>query len=131
LGYSRQGIYLITSKSKRSLFRPVLEVGALASATGNTGVKRKREEEDVGVNDSPSKRAKTIEGSAYPPPIPLSALTPEGFDAQARGLPIIIIFCCGIPMPLYPVYGTMIPEGIPTNYIALPVKIKTALMARI
>jgi hypothetical protein len=54
----------------------VMEVDALASAAGNEGVKREREEEDVGVKDSPSKRAKTVEGPAYPPPVPVTAVTP-------------------------------------------------------
>jgi hypothetical protein len=53
-----------------------MELDALASAAGNEGVKREREEEDVGVKDSPSKRAKTVEGPAYPPPVPVTAVTP-------------------------------------------------------
>jgi len=36
-----------------------MEVDALAPAAENGGIKRKREEEDVRVKDSPSKRTKT------------------------------------------------------------------------
>jgi hypothetical protein len=61
-----------------------MEVDALASAEGNGGAKRKREEEDVGVKDSPSKKARTIEEPAYPPPVPATALTPGGIEAQAQ-----------------------------------------------
>ena len=39
---------------------------ALVSATGSGGVKRRREEEDVGVKDSPSKRAKTAHAHSRP-----------------------------------------------------------------
>jgi len=52
-----------------------MEVDALASAAGNGGVKRKREEGDVGVRGPPSMRAKALE-PAYPPPVPATALTP-------------------------------------------------------
>jgi hypothetical protein len=61
-----------------------MEVDALTPAAGNGGVKRKREEEDVGVKDSPSKRAKTVEEPAYPPPVPATALTPGGIEAQTQ-----------------------------------------------
>jgi len=45
-----------------------MEVYALASAAGNGGVRRMREEKDVGVKDSPSKRAKTVEEPPYSSP---------------------------------------------------------------
>lgn len=61
-----------------------MEVNVLTPAAGNGGSKRKREEEDVGVKDSPSKRAKTIEESAGLPPAPEAALTPGGIEAQAQ-----------------------------------------------
>ncbi len=61
-----------------------MEVDALASAAGSGGVKRKREEEDVGVKDSPPKRVKTVEEPPYPQPVPATALTPEGVEAQAQ-----------------------------------------------
>ena len=61
-----------------------MEVDLLAPAAGNGGVKRKREEEDVGMKDSPSKRAKTAEEPVYPPPVPATALTPGGIEAQAQ-----------------------------------------------
>ena len=61
-----------------------MEVDPPTSAAGNGGVKRKREEEDVGVNDSPSKRAKTVEEPTYLPPVPATAVTPGGIEAQAQ-----------------------------------------------
>jgi len=51
------------------------------AAAGNGGIKRKREEEDVGVKGSPSKRAKTVEEPASPL---ATALTPGGVEAQAQ-----------------------------------------------
>ena len=61
-----------------------MEVGVLASATGNEGIKRKREEGNVRVRDSPYKRAKTVEEPSYPPPVPVTVLTPVGVEAQAQ-----------------------------------------------
>ena len=61
-----------------------MEVDLLASAAGNGGVKRKREEEDIGMKDSPSKKAKTAEEPEYPPPVPATALTLGGIEAQAQ-----------------------------------------------
>jgi len=49
-------------------------VEALASAAGSGGVKRKREGDDVGVKDSPSRGARTVE-PAYLPCVPATALT--------------------------------------------------------
>jgi len=53
-----------------------MEVDALASAAGSGGVKREREEEEVGVKDSSPMKPKTVEGPAYPPPVPATTLTP-------------------------------------------------------
>ena len=61
-----------------------MEVDILPPAAGDGGSKRKREEEDVGVKDSPSKRVKTIKEPAIPPPAPEAALTPGGVEAQAQ-----------------------------------------------
>jgi len=61
-----------------------MEVYALISAAGNGGVKRKREEKDIGVKDSPSKRAKTVEGPPYPSPVLATALTPGCIEAQGH-----------------------------------------------
>jgi hypothetical protein len=55
----------------------VMEVDTLASAAGNGGVKRKREEEDFGVKDSSSKRTTNVEGLAYLPPVPAPPLRLE------------------------------------------------------
>jgi len=55
---------------------------------GNGGVRRERKEEDVGVKDSPPNMAKTmaktVEGPAYPPPVPATTLTTGGIEAQAQ-----------------------------------------------
>jgi hypothetical protein len=80
---------MLTSKLTRPLFMGSVlsrrwRWTALASAAGNGGVKHERDEEDVGLKGSPSRRAKTVEESAYPLPFPLTALTPGGIDAQAR-----------------------------------------------
>jgi hypothetical protein len=61
-----------------------MKVDVLTPATGNGGVKRKREEEDVGVKDSPSKRAKNVEEPAVPLAAPVAALMPGRVDAQAQ-----------------------------------------------
>ena len=61
-----------------------MEVDILASAAGNGCVKRKREEEEVGVKYSPSKRAKTVEEPVYPPLVPTTVLSPGGIEAQAQ-----------------------------------------------
>jgi hypothetical protein len=58
-----------------------MEVDALTPAVGNRGVKRKREEENIGVKDSPSKRAKTVEES---PSAPVTTLTAGTIEAQAQ-----------------------------------------------
>jgi hypothetical protein len=58
-----------------------IEVDALTPAAGNRGVKREREEENIGVKDSPPKRAKTIEES---PSTPVTTLTPGSIEAQAQ-----------------------------------------------
>ena len=62
-----------------------MEVDALTSAAGNGGVKRKREGDDVGVKDSPSRRAKAVE-PAYPPPVPTTALTPRALRYKLNPL---------------------------------------------
>ena len=62
--------------------REVMEVDVLAFAAGNGGVKQ--EEEEVGVKDSLSTRAKTVEGPAYTPSVPATALTPGWIEAQAQ-----------------------------------------------
>jgi len=36
------------------------------------------------VKDQPSKRAKIVEAPAYPPPVPATALTPGGIEAQVQ-----------------------------------------------
>jgi hypothetical protein len=83
----QQVIHMLISKPKRPLFKPILrrrwKWDALASAAGN-GWASAREEEDVGMKDSPSKRAKTVEGSAYPQPVPATALAPGGIEAQPQ-----------------------------------------------
>ena len=61
-----------------------MEVDTVAPAAGNEGVKRKREEEDEGAKDSPSKRVKTVEEFAVPPPAPATALTTGVAEAHAQ-----------------------------------------------
>ena len=61
-----------------------MEVGVFASAAGNEGIKRKREEANVGVKDSLPKRAKAVEEPAYLPPVPVTALPPGGIKTQAQ-----------------------------------------------
>ena len=36
------------------------------------------------MKDQPSKRAKIVEAPAYPPPVPATALTPGGIEAQVQ-----------------------------------------------
>ena len=62
----------------------VMEVDVLASTAGSGGVKRKREGENVRVENSLSQRAKTVEEPAYPPPVPVTALTPGRIEAQTQ-----------------------------------------------
>lgn len=62
----------------------LMEVDVLTPSAGNGGPKRKREEEDVGMKASPSKRAKTMEEPVVPPPASEAALTPGGVEAQAQ-----------------------------------------------
>jgi len=76
-----QVIHTIISKTHT---QEAMEVDVLASAAGNGGVKRKREEEEIGVKDSPSKRTKTVEKPTYLPPVPTTALTPGGIEVQAQ-----------------------------------------------
>jgi len=76
-----QVIHTITSKTRT---QEAVEVGALASAAGNGGVKRKREEEEIGMKDLPSKRTKTVEKPTYLPPVPATALTPGAIEGQAQ-----------------------------------------------
>ena len=57
-----------------------VEVDVLASAAGNGGTKCEGEEGDIEVEDSPSKRAETVEESAYPPPVPATAPTSGGIE---------------------------------------------------
>jgi len=61
-----------------------MEVDILASTAGNGCVKLKKEEEEVGVKYSPSKRAKKVEEPAYPPLVPATTFTPGGIEAQAQ-----------------------------------------------
>jgi len=61
-----------------------MEVDTLIPAAGNSGFKRKREEKDVGVKDSPSKRAKVVEEPAVLPPALETSLTPGVIEAQAQ-----------------------------------------------
>lgn len=61
-----------------------MEVDVLASAVGSGGAKRKREEEDVDANGSPPKRVKIVEEVPHPQPVPATALTPGGVEAQAQ-----------------------------------------------
>jgi hypothetical protein len=61
-----------------------MDVDTLAPAAGDGGVKRKREEEDIGVKNSPSKRAKTVEELAVALPTPATALTQHLAEAQAQ-----------------------------------------------
>ena len=68
----------------RTCTREVMEVDVLAFTAGNGGVKRKREEEEVGGKDSLSTRAKTVEGPAYTPSVSATALTPGWIEAQAQ-----------------------------------------------
>ena len=75
---------MLTSKPKEPLTHEAMEVDALASSAGNGGDKRKREEEDVGVKESPPKKVKTVEEPPYPQPVPATALTPGAVEAQAQ-----------------------------------------------
>ena len=81
---------MLTSKPKRLLFRPVLRrrwKWTFSLLLRETEASRhKREEEDVGVKDSPSKRAKTVEEPAYPPSVPATTPTPGRIEAQAHPL---------------------------------------------
>jgi hypothetical protein len=73
-----QVIHVFTRTPKRSLFRPILRrrwKWMLSLLLWETEASSAREEEDVGVKDSPSKRAKTVEEPAYPPLVPATALT--------------------------------------------------------
>jgi len=76
--------YQQACETVRSHTQETMEVDALASAAGSGGVKREREEEDVGVKDSSPKKAKTVEGPAYLPPVPATTLTPGGIESQAQ-----------------------------------------------
>jgi len=67
----------------RARTQEAMEVGALTSTAGNGGVKRKREEEDIGEGFSVYV-AKTVEEPAYPLPVPATALTPGGIEAQGQ-----------------------------------------------
>ena len=60
-----------------------MEVDGPASSVGSGGVKRKREEE-VGVKDPPPKRVKIVEEPPHLQPVPATALTPGGVEAQAQ-----------------------------------------------
>ena len=61
-----------------------MEVGVLAPAAGNEGIKRKRKDANVGVKDSLPKRPKAVEEPAYLPPVPVTALPPGGIKTQAQ-----------------------------------------------
>ena len=62
-----------------------MDVDTLAPAAGDGGLKRKREEEDVGVKDSLSKRAKAAEELAVALPTPVTALRQDLGPSTVRG----------------------------------------------